>query len=77
MEDAHLISAINWQPLPLAGDSRAPPQGRPSVAARATRGAWPPAGRRSSTGRSLCRLAGACRGVGGRRKYVICGVTAN
>lgn len=73
VEDAHLISAINWQ--------RCTSQETLGLRLKAVhlllRGWRVAAGWRSSTGRSLSGVARACRGVGGRRKYVICGVTAN
>lgn len=73
MEDAHLISAINWQPC----RSQETLGLRLKAVHLLLRGRRVAAGRRSSTGRRLSGVARACRGVGGRRKYVICGVTAN
>lgn len=83
VEDAHLISAINWQlcrsqetlglrlkavHLLLRGRSVAAGRGGERCCAPAQVGTYLEGGWGG---------ARACRGVGGRRKYVICGVTAN
>lgn len=73
VEVAHLISAINWQ-LCRSQETLGL---RLKAVHLLLRGRRVAAGRRSSTSRSLSGVARACRRVGGRRKYVICGVTAN
>lgn len=69
MEDAHLISAINWQLC----HSQETLGLRLKAVHLLLRGRRVAAGRRFGTGRSLSGVARACRVVGGRRKYVICG----